>query len=366
MGVSAVTQSKAAPAKAAPAKAHPVAAVAFDRDTVSYQRFIGQMRKLWAGPLYRHLRDEAAGLGGGDDFESRLQALPTHQIFGWLEYNLQNLKYASRRGIAAAVEKHRERLEQELAAPLPQGRLTENPALAIPDYYARNDFHQHPGGLGGDSIAAVVYRESAGAAGGVVGKAGLHDRFARAALGDATPRRVLDIGCGFGRSTLAFAALGPEVEVVGIDLSSSCVRLAAQIAGTRDEGQRTRYIQADGADVPLPDGSFDVVTSTMLMHEMPPEAIRRLIAESRRLLAPGGVAVHLDFLPSDDRFLTALYNGHSDRNAEPFMRSLAAMDLQADHRAAGFGSVEIRDFSEDDGPRGESWRLPWTVIRAVK
>lgn len=346
--------------------AEPVAAVALDRDTVAYQRFIGQMRKLWAGPLYRRLRDEAALLGDGDDFEARLRALPTHQLFGWFEYNLQNLKYSARRGIAAAVEAHRTRLEQELARPLPQGRLTENPALALPDYYEENDFHQHPGGLGGDPIAAVVYRESAGAAGGVVGKAGLHDRFAKAALGTAVPKRVLDIGCGFGRSTLAFANLGPTVEAVGIDLSASCVRLAAQIAETRSEGQRTRYVQADGADVPLPDGSFDVITSTMLLHEMPPEAIRQLIAESHRLLAPGGIAVHLDFLPPDDAFLTALYNGHSDRNAEPFMRTLAAMDLEADHRAAGFGAIEISAFAEDDGPRGESWRLPWTMIRAVK
>uniref|UniRef100_A0A9E8CTE1 Methyltransferase domain-containing protein n=1 Tax=Bosea sp. NBC_00436 TaxID=2969620 RepID=A0A9E8CTE1_9HYPH len=344
----------------------PVAAVTLDRDTIAYQRFIGQMRRLWAGPLYRRLRDEAAALGESDDFESRLHALPAHQVFGWFEYNLQNLKYSSRRGIAAAVEAHRQKLEPELSRPLPQGRLTENPALTLPDYYQENDFHQHPGGLGGDPIAAVVYRESAGAAGGVVGKAGLHDRFARAALGDSVPKRVLDIGCGFGRSTLAFANLGPETEAVGIDVSVSCVRLAAQTAEARDEGQRTRYLQADGAKVPLPDGSFDVVTSTMLLHEMPPAAIRQLIAESHRLLAPGGIAVHLDFLPPADDFLRALYNGHSDRNAEPFMRTLAQMDLQADHRAAGFGTVEIRDFAEDDNPRGENWRLPWTMIRAVK
>jgi SAM-dependent methyltransferase len=344
----------------------PIASITLDRDTAAYQRFIGQMRKLWAGPLYRCLRDEAKSLGNGKDFENRLYALPTHQFFSWFEYNLQNMKYSSRHGIAVAVEKHRERLEQELNRPLSQGRLTENPGLDAPDYYLENDFHQHPGGLGGDAIAAVVYREGAGAAAGVVGKAGLHSRFAQAALGGKTPKRVLDIGCGFGRSTLAFANLGSDVEAVGIDLSGSCVRLAAQIAETREEGLHTRYIQADGAEVPLPDGSFDVVTSTMLLHEMPPEAISDLISESYRLLAPGGIAVHLDFLPPDDAFLTTLYHGHSDRNAEPFMRTLAAMNLEAAHCAAGFSTVEICGFAEDDAPRGETWRLPWTIIKAVK
>lgn len=95
----------------------PVAAVPLDRDTLAYQRSIGQMRKLQAGPLYRRLRDEAAALGSGDDFGDRLLALPAHQVFGWLEYNLQNLKYVSRHGIAAAMETYCERLEQEYHGP---------------------------------------------------------------------------------------------------------------------------------------------------------------------------------------------------------------------------------------------------------
>ncbi|MFT4013543.1 MAG: class I SAM-dependent methyltransferase [Paracoccus sp. (in: a-proteobacteria)] len=347
-------------------KMNRIATVEHDLETAAYQRFIGQMRKLWAGPLYRHLRDQAKTLEKGPEFHARLRALPTHQFFAWFEYNLQNMKYTTRRGIVAAVEKHRERLERELDQPLPQGRLTESPAMVKPDYYLENDFHQHPGGVHGDSIAAVVYREGAGAAAGVVGKAGIHDRFAGAALGGTLPKRVLDIGCGFGRSTLAFARLGADVEAVGIDLSASCVRLSAHLAEADEAGARTRYIQADGADIPLPDGGFDVVTSTMLLHEMPPEAILKMFAEAYRLLAPGGVMVHLDFLPPDDAFLTDLYHGHSDRNAEPFMHTLAKMDLEGDCRVIGFRSFGTADFAEDDSPKGEAWRLPWTIIKAVK
>ncbi len=349
-----------------------VANVTFDEDTQAFQRFIGEFRKFWGGPLYRHLRDEVTraaaekGISQQGDLGDVLSELPTYQFFGWLEYNLQRMKYSGGWGIVPGIERHRERLEAQLRAPLPRGRLSENPALPMPDYYRQNDFHQHPGGLRDDPIAAVIYRESAGAAGGVVGKAELHDRFARVALGGHAAKRVLDIGCGFGRSTLAFAATSPETEAVGIDLSASCVRLSANIAQTRTEANRTAFIQADGTSVPLPDESFDVVTSTMLLHEMPPEAIRDLIAESYRLLAPGGIAVHLDFLRPADPFLRSLYDGHSDRNAEPFMRTLAAMDLEAEHRSAGFTATEIADFAEDDKPRGETWRLPWTVIRARK
>jgi len=87
------------------------------------------------------------------------------------------------------------------------------------------------------------------------------------------------------------------------------------------------------------------------------------------VLAPGGIAVHLDFLPPDDTLLRLLYEGHSRRNNEPFMRDLAALDLQAVHREAGFERVEITPFAEADcvldGPPSR-WRLPWTMITATK
>jgi ubiquinone/menaquinone biosynthesis C-methylase UbiE len=346
-----------------------VARVEFDADTQAFQRYIGEFRRFWAGPLYRRLRDDAARLAydhSAADFDRSLHDLPAHQFFGSLEYNLQRLKYSSHWGIVPAVGRQRERLEREIESFLPRDRVTENPPLRMPDYYEENDFHAHPGGLRHDPIAAVIYRESAGATGGVVSKHELHQRFAREVLSRGKPKRVLDIGCGFGRSAFAFAAADSNIEVVGVDLSPSCVRLAACVSNERPEGARTRFIQADGTSIPLPDGRFDLVTSTMLLHELPPDAIRGVIAESHRLLAPKGAAAHLDFLPPNDRFLKALYYGHSERNAEPFMRTLAEMDLAADHKAAGFAAYETLDFAEDDQPRGETWRLPWTIIRATK
>jgi SAM-dependent methyltransferase len=253
----------------------------------------------------------------------------------------------------------------QLAA-VDETRLSLDPGLALPSYWTDHDIHQHPGGLG-DDIAAFVYRAAVGQ-GGVVGRPQLHDRFARAALADRTPRRILDLGCGYGRSAAAFAAAAPEADVIGIDLSESCLRLAT--LETPDAlHNRARFRQADATAVPLPDGGFDVVTSTMLLHELPEAALHALIAESARLLAPGGIAVHLDFLPPADPLLRALYDGHSARNNEPFMQDLARLDMVGAHRAAGFDTVDITPFAETDGVLdrpAQSWRLPWTMILATK
>ena len=107
----------------------------------------------------------------------------------------------------------------------------------------------------------------------------------------------------------------------------------------------------------------------MMLHEMPPSHIRGVLKESYRLLAPGGLSIHLDFLVRDDPFRSYVHYGHSRRNNEPFMVPLNEMDIIAAHREAGFDDVEILPFEEFDGslsPMMPAWRFPWTMIIAHK
>lgn len=86
--------------------------------------------------------------------------------------------------------------------------------------------------------------------------------------------RVLDLGCGVGHS---FRLLAPR-ETVGVDVDERAL-----------EGQDRRTLRADMRDVPLPDDSFAAVLAVHSIEHVPdPE---RVLAESVRLLAPGGVAV---------------------------------------------------------------------------
>ncbi len=336
-------------------------------DAASYQQFIGACRAFWAGPMFRALQRQVAAEARGTDpaaFEHLVRHHPTHAMFGWFERHLQRMKYSGRWGLAPMLGAQRDTLLAQLAAADGTGRLALDPALAPPAYWLDHDIHQHPGGLG-DDIAGFVYRAAVGQ-GGVVGLRQLHERFAQAALADRTPARILDLGCGYGRSTFAFAAAAPAANVTGIDLSESCLRLAA-IETPAALHNRVRFRQADAA-VPG-DERFDMVTSTMLLHELPEAALRAVIDETARLLDAGGVAVHLDFLPPADPLLRILYDGHSDRNNEPFMRDLARIDLVEAHRQAGFDRIEITPFAEADGALDQParrWRVPWTMIVATK
>ena len=243
--------------------------------------------------------------------------------------------------------------------------------MRYPEYYTAVDIHQHPGGVWSDPIAGFVYERGARSTTPLAGARhkDLHERLTAAALeGRPAPGRVLDMACGFGKSTRPFYEALPGAEIEAIDFSAPCLRLAAREA-QRAGARNVRFRQCDAASTGYPDASFDLVTSTMLLHEMPPKAVEQTLAEAARLLKPGGRMVHLDFLPADSEFDRLIHFGHGRRNNEPFMEPLAKMDLRSLLERLGLRKVEIRPFEEADGtlaPGYRYWRFPWALISAER
>lgn len=94
----------------------------------------------------------------------------------------------------------------------------------------------------------------------------------------ARPRRLLDVGSGFGE-LCAWATARLGAEVVAVDISPRMVELSAQAGATA--------IEADMRALPFPDGSFDCVVARAVLYHVPdPE---RAIAEAARVLHSGGV-----------------------------------------------------------------------------
>lgn len=97
---------------------------------------------------------------------------------------------------------------------------------------------------------------------------------------------VLDLGCGAGIDVvLAAHRVGPAGRVIGLDFLSEMLELtrdAAEAAGLAN----VETVEAEMEDVPLPDGSVDVVVSNGTLNLSPRKA--RVLAECMRVLAPGG------------------------------------------------------------------------------
>lgn len=76
----------------------------------------------------------------------------------------------------------------------------------------------------------------------------------------ADANNILDIGCGEGYFTQALAQVVPQAQVYGIDIAKIGVRLAAKAAQGAKLTERLHYAVASSADLPIADGSMDLVT----------------------------------------------------------------------------------------------------------
>jgi SAM-dependent methyltransferase len=98
--------------------------------------------------------------------------------------------------------------------------------------------------------------------------------------GDLAGRLVLDAGCGGGR----YARLvgGHGARVIGVDLSAAVEKTAALCAGMAE----VAIVQADLLDLPIAEGSFDLVYSIGVLHHTPDP--RRAFHQIARRVKPGG------------------------------------------------------------------------------
>jgi ubiquinone/menaquinone biosynthesis C-methylase UbiE len=93
---------------------------------------------------------------------------------------------------------------------------------------------------------------------------------------------VLDVGCGPGNFTRAFARAAFDGLVVGLDASRTMLDQAVR----EQNPPNVRYVRADAAALPFPDASFDAVCCFAALYFIarPLDAIDEMV----RVLAPGG------------------------------------------------------------------------------
>lgn len=112
------------------------------------------------------------------------------------------------------------------------------------------------------------------------------------AAGLASGERVLDVCCGTGTLTLAARArVGASGSVDGVDASPEMIARATAKAAD----SHVRFQVAPAQSLPFPDASFDVVLCSLGFHHLPEEARDAALVEMRRVLAPGGRVLLVEF-----------------------------------------------------------------------
>jgi len=117
--------------------------------------------------------------------------------------------------------------------------------------------------------------------------------------------RVLDVCAGTNAIGIALLEREPALEVHAIDRSAAMQEVGRRNA--RAKGLRIRSLSGDVHTLPFPDRHFDAVTLQFASRHL---RIRRVFAEIRRVLKPGGRFYHCDMLRPANPVVERLYYGY--------------------------------------------------------
>ena len=154
--------------------------------------------------------------------------------------------------------------------------------------------------------------------------------------GGAERLRLLDIGCGTGRTLHQIAITHPAMQLHGVDLSPAYIRMARKRLA--DAPELTLAVE-NGEALPWSDATFDIVTSTYMFHELPRNARRNVVREMLRVVKPGGLLVLEDSaqLAESAEIASALHEFPREFH-EPFYEDYLEDDLGALVAECGFAA----------------------------
>jgi ubiquinone/menaquinone biosynthesis C-methylase UbiE len=161
---------------------------------------------------------------------------------------------------------------------------------------------------------------------------------------DRKPKRILDVGCAIGNSTVVWARAFPQARVHGIDVGAPVLRYAH--ARAEALGVAIDFSQQNAESTDFAPGSFDLIVSHIVLHETSKSALPRILGECRRLLAPGGMMLHLEIPRGRTVIEKFMHNWESYNNNETFARYMTGIDLKAEAMKGGFpaGDVLVDEF----------------------
>lgn len=223
----------------------------------------------------------------------------------------------------------------------------QNPQLAYPEYYSRSFHAYDEGNLNWEAafeveVAAYAVHAgiwpNAGAQGDPQLRQSYHDVL-KAHL-TKEPRDILDLGCSVGMSTFALQEVYQRAKITGLDLSPYFLAVAHYRSQQRNA--QISWVHAAAESTGLPAGSFDLVSTFLMCHELPQSATRQIFHEAQRLLRPGGYLAIMDMNPKSQVYakmppyiLTLL------KSTEPYLDEYFALDIEQALVEAGFTAPVI-------------------------
>ncbi len=170
---------------------------------------------------------------------------------------------------------------------------------------------------------------------------------------DAEPKwKVLDIAAGHGLFGIAIAQHNPNAEIVALDWPN-VLHVAQENAQAAGVASRYRLLPGSAFEVEFGTG-YDLVLLTNILHHFDIPTCETMLRKVHASLAPGGRAVTLEFVPSEDRV------------SPPLVASFSMMMLGSTPAGDAYTFSEYdRMFRNAGFPRSELHPLPPAIQQVI-
>ena len=296
-------------------------------------------------------RDHGRAPANGSEVHAALRQDPTFKTYSALRVNAQKMVWDS---VTPMVAREHDRLSA-VADTASQGRVQTRADFKVPRSVSAIDVHFMPGSYTGsgapdDVTPGAVYDQGLAVFSmGLMGK-NLDDiglsmaRYVSRKFPDFRPLRILDVGCTIGHNTLPWKQSYPNAEVVGIDVAAGGLKYGAARASL--QGVDVTFQQMNAEALEFADGSFDLVFSSMFLHELALKTTGKVFKEIRRVLRPGGLMLHMELPPNTQ--MGAFEGFYLDwdcyYNVEPFYKAFRDQEPADLCRKAGFAADRYFQF----------------------
>lgn len=159
-------------------------------------------------------------------------------------------------------------------------------------------------------------------------------------------KNILDIGCSTGLSTMQLHYTYPLANIIGIDLSPFMIAVAKYTletdANLKSAKPYIQYMHQQGENTEFSDSSFDLVTLSLVSHELPLSASINVFKEAFRILKSGGAFSLMDMDPSSESFIKLASNPFAFSafsSTEPWLTEYVSMDLNKMLTEVGFAHI---------------------------
>lgn len=155
--------------------------------------------------------------------------------------------------------------------------------------------------------------------------------------------RILDVGCGGGRTIQKLAAAATQGVVYGVDYADGSVAASRAKNAELVRAGRVEIEQASVSLLPFPDSKFDLVTAVETQYYWP--ELLKDMQEILRVLKPGGTLLII---------AESYKSGAFEKLQRPVMKALGSTNLSPDDQRALFSSagyVDVQIFEE----RAKGW-----------